>query len=137
MRLPQIRRPDIRLTLAKAAFLLAAVVLAWPIHIQAVTGASLRGAENQFTFSNFTTQSCPWQIHLGYVPNTTPAPPPANSDALGYLESNYNDGLCAAKRYDRTSQALLWMIIGTVLTVSGVRRRAARERAPRASVALA
>ena len=49
-------------------------------------------------------------------------PPRTGSTSFDIL-NNYNNEACTAKRYDRTSEALLWVIIGTLLTVSGIRRR--------------
>jgi hypothetical protein len=123
-----LRRLELRPTFAALAFLLAVVALVWPIHYRAASGVTLYGRANQFTLTAFSTQTCPWLLQLGHRPSTIPTTPPPNSNATAYLVSSYNDGACAAKRYDRTSQALLFLLVGFGLTISAMRR--AREQAP-------
>ena len=119
MNLRRLPRLDVRLTLGALAFVLAALTLIWPIHVRAATGSSFNGKTGRIAFTNFATQSCAWELHLGHVRNATPAAPTYAGDLMRY----YNDNLCMAKRYDRTSEALLWAIIGAALTVTGLRRR--------------
>lgn len=126
----RLRRPtNLRLTLGKLTFVLAAVTLVWPMHIQAATGAEIRGVSDQYMLSDFVSRTCPWELHLGHVSTANLLPPRAGSTSRDILE-NYNNEACTAKRYDRTSEALLWMIVGALLTVSGIRRRFALTRLP-------
>src|SRR4051794_23203209 len=115
--------PTVRAVVAALAFFLAAAAMVWPIHYRAANGLDLDGARNQFTLSGFSTQTCPWQIQLGHQPRAVPSAPLAKSNASVYLLDSYNDGQCAAKRYDRSSQTLLFLLIGFGLTVSNIRRR--------------
>lgn len=119
MNLGRLPRLDGRLTLGVVAFLLTALTLVWPIHIRAATGASFNGKTGRIAFTDFATQSCAWELQLGDVRNATPETPTYAGD----LMRDYNDSLCTAKRYDRTSDALLWVILGAAFTVTGLRRR--------------
>ena len=128
MRLPRLQQVDKRMALAKVAFVLAALVLTWPIHYRAVTGGETRGIDSRLTFSVFETQTCPWELRLGSAPSSTPAQP--DTGALPYSVDSYNDGVCAQKRYSRASQAVLWLIVGACLMASAYRRRARPARLP-------
>lgn len=128
MFLARFRQLDKRMTLAKIAFALAALVLVWPIHFRAATGGELRGIQNQFTLSGFETQSCSWELRLGSAPSA-PAPAPKTA-ALSYAIDSYNEGACTQKRYSRASQAVLWLIVGTCLMGSAYRRRSRPARLP-------
>jgi hypothetical protein len=119
MNLRRLPRLDVRLTLGALAFALAALTLVWPIHIRAATGSSFNSKTGRVALSGFASQSCSWELQLGHVRNVTPPAPTYAGDLIG----DYNDSLCTARRYDRTSEALLWVIIGTALTASGLRRR--------------
>jgi len=117
----RVPRLDIRLALGTLAFVLAALTAVWPIHARQATGASYNGTTGRIALSDFVSRSCPYELQLGHVRDAAPKPP--GSEGTGYLINSYNDAACTAKRYDRTSEALLWMIIGTWLTVSRLRRR--------------
>ena len=120
------RRLTARRCLATLAFLVAVAAFLWPIHYRAATGVSVDGGKNQFTLTGFTDRSCPWRVQLGHGPGTAPSPPPADADVSLYLLDSYNDGQCAAGRYDRSSAVLLFVLIGFGFTVSEIRTRASR-----------
>ena len=119
----RLRCLTLRATVAALAFSFAIAALVWPIHYKAPTSLALYGARNEFTLSNYVMQSCPWHFQLGHMSGTIPTAPPPNADASRYLLNSYNDGVCAAKQYDRTSQALLWLLVGFGFTLSSIRRR--------------
>ena len=125
-----LRSLRLRPVLAGLAFLFALAALVWPIHYRVASGVNLDGRANQFTLTPLSTGPCPWQFQLGHQPRTIPPTPAPNSDATAYLVRSYNDGTCAAKRYDRTSEALLFLLIGFGLTVSDLRRRRERTSSP-------
>jgi hypothetical protein len=124
------RRLALRPALAAVAFALATAAAAWPIHYQAPSGVNLYGATNQFTLTEFTTRTCAWQFQLGHRPSTIPAAPPPRSSATVYLLNSYDDSACAARRYDRTSEALLFLLVGFGLTISSIRHDAQATRQP-------
>jgi len=128
MFLARFRQLDKRMTLAKIAFVLAALVLVWPIHYRAATGASSDGRTDKVTLSGYETRTCDWELRLGSAPAATPPAP--NSDLGFYLLDSYNANACAAQRYSRASQAVLWLIVGACLMGSAYRRRSRPARLP-------
>lgn len=73
------------------------------------------------TFTGAHQATCPWRIQLGAMPNAGQISPPANADTSGYLFSSYFTANCSAARYNRASEVLLLLILGTLTGLSGVR----------------
>ena len=116
----RLARPGMkRRSLAVVLFMLAVVAFVWPVHARAVSGVSWDS--RHITFTGAHQASCPWRIQLGAMPNAGQIKPPANSDTGRYFFSSYFTANCNAARYNRTSEVLLLVIVGTLVGLAGVR----------------
>jgi len=104
---------------AVVLFLLAFVAFVWPVHARAVSGVSWDS--RHITFTGAHQAACPWRIQLGAMPNAGQLSPPANSETGRYFFNSYFTSNCNAARYNRTSEVLLLVIVGTLVGLAGVR----------------
>lgn len=102
-------------------FALALVAFVWPVHARAASGSAWTGAT--VTLTSVHQATCPWRVQLGAMPNGSQIPPPSNADGGQYLFDSFFTGNCNAARYNRSSQVLLFVILGGLLGLSAARAR--------------
>jgi hypothetical protein len=129
MRLPTLRRRlDLRLALGVAFFIWAALIFVWPVHAAHASSATLDRRSGRVTIGDVSSQTCPYDVRIGYTPTAQRSGLGPDTDATSYALDSFNDDNCFIVRDNRARQALFYTVIGAGLTISALKRRRRRER---------